>query len=281
MPDIEKVITPDSTLEKTRKRLKGFDINSNLHQATTDSFKLDASTGSAYAYMSGSTSVYNKFNVQQVATVKLWDKNKKKFIYENSTYGNIMTVDLTSYIVNTGFDAYAYVSVGWFVNNRENYNSLLNYTLNSPNAQYMYVSYCVDKTVHNYDKNCIFYSKLGDYTGELNCLLGNVRMKGDGGMPYDYKSWNLCLASPVWQTYNSSKREVTSSIVPPGTLVDSYLFQTIKYCNPTCIINTSVGNKYATCVKRDIDATDKFYNGEVTSKFEIGIPKKLVLLILI
>ena len=34
MADIEKIITPDSTIEKTRKRLKGFDINSNLHQAT-------------------------------------------------------------------------------------------------------------------------------------------------------------------------------------------------------------------------------------------------------
>ena len=44
MADIEKIITPDSTIEKTRKRLKGFDINSNLHQATTDSFKFGAET---------------------------------------------------------------------------------------------------------------------------------------------------------------------------------------------------------------------------------------------
>lgn len=40
MATIENTITPDSTLEKTNKRISGFDINSTLHEATQNKFKL-------------------------------------------------------------------------------------------------------------------------------------------------------------------------------------------------------------------------------------------------
>ena len=40
MTTIENTITPDSTLEKTNKRISGFDINSTLHEATQTKFKL-------------------------------------------------------------------------------------------------------------------------------------------------------------------------------------------------------------------------------------------------
>ena len=40
MATIENTITPDSTLEKTNKRISGFDINSTLHEATQNRFKL-------------------------------------------------------------------------------------------------------------------------------------------------------------------------------------------------------------------------------------------------
>lgn len=40
MANIENTITPDSTLEKTNKRISGFDINSTLYEATQNKFKL-------------------------------------------------------------------------------------------------------------------------------------------------------------------------------------------------------------------------------------------------
>lgn len=40
METIENTITPDSTLEKTNKRISGFDINSTLYEATQNKFKL-------------------------------------------------------------------------------------------------------------------------------------------------------------------------------------------------------------------------------------------------
>lgn len=46
MATIENTITPDSTLEKNRQRIKGFDINSSLYIATKNTFSLGTSTAS-------------------------------------------------------------------------------------------------------------------------------------------------------------------------------------------------------------------------------------------
>ena len=215
------------------------------------------------------TNITNTFNLLPEINVKIWDYNKKKFIYEGSTYDASMSFDLTSYKVNTGFDGIAYISVGWYVPASWNNKSLLNYVLYNSNAQKMYVSYCVDHEVSNYDNNSIFYTNLGDYNGTLNCLLGNVRMHGNGGTPYDMKSWNLCLASPIWKQSGNSKVKATTSDVSTNT----YLYQTIAYYNPSLTFNTSLGNKYGTCTKKKIEATDKFYYGKSTQIYQLGIPK--------
>ena len=215
------------------------------------------------------TNITNTFNLLPEINVKIWDYNKKKFIYEGSTYDASMSFDLTSYKVNTGFDGIAYISVGWYVPASWNNKSLLNYVLYNSNAQKMYVSYCVDHEVSNYDNNSIYYTNLGDYNGTLNCLLGNVRMHGNGGTPYDMKSWNLCLASPIWKQSGNSKVKATTSDVSTNT----YLYQTIAYYNPSLTFNTSLGNKYGTCTKKKIEATDKFYYGKSTQIYQLGIPK--------
>ena len=215
------------------------------------------------------TNITNTFNLLPEINVKIWDYNKKKFIYEGSTYDASMSFDLTSYKVNTGFDGVAYISVGWYVQASWNNKSLLNYVLYNSNAQKMYVSYCVDHEVSNYDNNSIYYTNLDDYNGTLNCLLGNVRMHGNGGTPYDMKSWNLCLASPIWKQSGNSKVKATTSDVSTNT----YLYQTIAYYNPSLTFNTSLGNKYGTCTKKKIEATDKFYYGKSTQIYQLGIPK--------
>ena len=211
-----------------------------------------------------STNITNTFNLYPQIHVKIWDYNKKKFIYEGSTYDASMSFDLTSYKVNTGFDGFAYISVGWYAD----YLSL-NYLLHNYGAQKMYVSYCVDHEVSNYDNNSIFYNNLADYNGTLNCLLGNVRMKGNGGVPYDMKSWNLCLASPIWKQSGNSKVKATTSDVSTNT----YLYQTIAYCNPIVTFNKNIGNQYCTITKKNIEATDKFYYGKSTQIYQLGIPK--------
>ena len=138
----------------------------------------------------------------------------------------------------------------------------------------MYDAYCVEKPIEANDKfNEISFTEMNDYNGQLNCLLGNVRMEGNGGTPYDLKSWNLCLASPLYKYINgTSVVPATSSDV---SINGTYLYQNIECINPVLqYVNNSTNNNNITYAKYNIDVTDKLYYGMCTTKYKISLPKK-------
>ena len=220
------------------------------------------------------SNVSNSFNNVVVnSLVRIWDNNLNKFIYQGSTYtADNIIFDLTSYKYRYGFSGYAYVSTGFIILNT-NGKGTLDYVLNNTNAEYMYDAYCVEKPIEANDKfNEISFTKMNDYDGQLNCLLGNVRMKGNGGTPYDLKSWNLCLASPLYKYSNGALPiQATSSDV---SLNGTYLYQNIECINPVLqYVNNSTNNNYVTYTKCNIDVTDKLYYGMCTTKYKIDLPK--------
>ena len=220
------------------------------------------------------SNISNSFNNVVVnSLVRIWDNHLNKFIYQGNTYtADDIIFDLTSYKYGTAFYGYAYVSTGFIILNT-NGKGTLDYVLNNTNAEYMYDAYCVEKPIEANDKfNEISFTKMNDYDGQLNCLLGNVRMKGNGGTPYDLKSWNLCLASPLYKYSNGALPiQATSSDVP---LNGTYLYQNIECINPVLqYVNNSTNNNYVTYTKCNIDVTDKLYYGKCTTKYKIDLPK--------
>lgn len=220
------------------------------------------------------SNVSNSFNNVVVnSLVRIWDNNLNKFIYQGNTYtADDIIFDLTSYKYRYGFSGYAYVSTGFIILNT-NGKGRLDYVLNNTNAEYMYDAYCIEKPIESNDKfNEISFTKMNDYDGQLNCLLGNVRMEGNGGTPYDLKSWNLCLASPLYKYSNDT-------LVVPATSSDvsingTYLYQNIECINPVLqYVNNSTNNNNVTYTKCNIDVTDKLYYGLCTTKYKIDLPK--------
>ena len=221
------------------------------------------------------SNVSNSFNNVVVnSLVRIWDDHLNKFIYQGNTYtADNIIFDLTSYKYGTAFYGYAYVSTGFIILNT-NGKGNLDYVLNNTNAEYMYDAYCVEKQIEANDKfNEISFTEMNDYNGQLNCLLGNVRMEGNGGTPYDLKSWNLCLASPLYKYINDT-------LVVPATSSDvsingTYLYQNIECINPVLkYVNNSTNNNNITYAKYNIDVTDKLYYGMCTIKYGISLPKK-------
>ena len=220
------------------------------------------------------SNVSNSFNNVVVNhLVRIWDNHLNKFIYQGNTYtGDDIIFDLTSYKYGAAFYGYAYVSTGFIILNT-NGKGTLDYVLNNTNAEYMYDAYCIEKPIEANDKfNEISFTKMNDYDGQLNCLLGNVRMEGNGGTPYDLKSWNLCLASPLYKYSNDT-------LVVPATSSDvsingTYLYQNIECINPVLeYVNNSTNNNNITYAKYNIDVTDKLYHGLCTTKYKIWLPK--------
>lgn len=221
------------------------------------------------------SNVSNSFNNVVVnSLVRIWDNNLNKFIYQGNTYtADDIIFDLTSYKYRYGFSGYAYISTGFIILNT-NGKGTLDYVLKNTNAEYMYDAYCIENPIEANDKfNEISFTKMNDYDGQLKCLLGNVRMKGNGGTPYDLKSWNLCLASPLYKYINGTLPvQATSSDV---SLNGTYLYQNIECINPVLqYVNNSTNNNNVGYTKCNIDVSDKLYYGMCTTKYNIDIPKK-------
>ena len=60
--------------------------------------------------MSGSLIVYNDFHESNNISIKIWDNNTSKFIYDGSTYNDNISFDLITYKSNYGFQCYTYIS---------------------------------------------------------------------------------------------------------------------------------------------------------------------------
>lgn len=210
---------------------------------------------------------YSNMNFYENISVKIWDTNKEKFIYEAQTYNNDFTLNLTSYVNGTSFNGVAYVGVGITPSNYNTVSSIYS------NATYQGLWVISPKYQPYYKvEDNSWSSTNSDDVFTKNALVVHGYPGGSG--PENKNSWVIGLAGPILGVNNTTITPSTDTSKYPTGCDNTYFAHYVVNYVPSLSPSNPNGNDRIKLTQRyDITVNEAFNNGIRYLKYDIKLGK--------